>query len=137
LPRQAEVMLFRDMDVEGNVPMVGPYNFTLGVRTDEPPLDIEVRDGLVQPEPEGRKGRGMSVAPDDPQNLSTRHRPPVLDGTGSFPVWSISSGDLGPRLHYRPTSPTHGVIEPAYRMPLDEYEEAIEVTRTRWTRVIG
>lgn len=132
-----EVILFRDMDTEADSPKVGPYNFTLGVRTDGPPLDIEVRDGYVQPEPEGRRGRGMSVAPDDPRNLNARHRPPILGGTGSYPVWWISSADLGARLCYRATGPTHGVIEPAFRMTLAEYEQAIAATRFRWIRVIG
>jgi len=133
----AGVLLYRDMDLEGEGPMVGPYNFALGVRTDGPPVDIEVRDGYVRPASDGLRGRGLSVAPGDPRNLNPRHRPSVLDGTGSYPVWCISSGDLGSRLRYRPTSPTHGVIEPAQRMTLNEYEEAIEATRTRWSRVVG
>jgi hypothetical protein len=136
-PDRQDVMLYRDMAVEGNGPLVGPYNFALGVRTDAPPIDIAVGDGCVEPAPRGARGRGMSVAPEEPRNLTQRHRPPELDGTGTYPIWCISSRDLGSRLRYRATSPTHGVIEPAYRMTLDDYEEALEVTRTHWTRVIG
>lgn len=136
-PNSQDVMLYRDMAPEGNSPLVGPYNFALGVRTDEPPIDISVRDGYVEPAPDGARGRGMSVAPDEPRNLTQRHRPPELDGTGAYPIWCISRRDLGSRLRYRATSPTHGVIEPAYRMTLDDYEEALEGTRRYWTRVIG
>lgn len=79
----------------------------------------------------------MSVAPKDPNNLSPLHKPPELNGLGSYPIWRISHRALDRRLRYRPTSATHGVIEPAYRMALREYEAALESTREGWKRVLG
>lgn len=118
--------------------MVGPFNWTLGVRIEGKPRDIEVIsiEGEQYVEPTPDRPRGMSVAPDDPMNLHPRHRPPDLGGTGSYPVWSIREGLLGSRLRFRQTSATHGVIEPAGRMSLHEYEEALAATRLHWTRVI-
>lgn len=79
------ILLYRDMDIEGEGPMVGPNNFALGVRTDGPPLDIEVRDGYVGPASDGLRGRGMSVAPGYPRNLNPRHRPPPLKALDRTP----------------------------------------------------
>lgn len=119
--------------------MVGPFNWTLGVRTQGKPRDIEVIDigGEKYADPTPDRPRGMSVAPDDPMNLHPRHRPPDLGGTGSYPVWSITEADLGPRLRFRQTSATHGVIEPVERMSLQDYEEALIATRPHWKRVVG
>jgi len=132
-------LLFREMDAdEDGQPMVGPFKWTLGVRTEGKPRDIEVLDieGEQFAEPTPDRPRGMSVAPDDPKNLHPRHRPPELGGTGSYPVWSITEGQLGLRLRFRQTSPTHGVIEPAECMSLHDYEEALNGTRPAWTRVV-
>ena len=84
---ESEISLYRDMDIgaEGEGPMAGPYNFALGVRTDAPPLDIEVCDGYVRPAPAGLRGRGMCVAPGGPRNLNQRHRPPSLAVLGLTP----------------------------------------------------
>jgi hypothetical protein len=132
-----ELLLFRDMKAaDDGLPEVGPFNFALGVRTDGPPLDIPVdRDGYV--EPQAGRGKGMSVAPHDPRNLHPRHRPPALDGTGTYPIWRISRRDLGARLRYRTTSATHGVIEPVERMTLEEYEGALAATRTAWVLMVA
>ena len=126
-----------DVDEDGR-PMVGPFNWTLGVRSEGKPRDIEVIDieGEKYVEPTPDRPRGMSVAPDDPMNLHPRHRPPDLGGTGSYPVWSITEGHLGPRLRFRQTSATHGVIEPAERMSRHDYGEALNATRPDRTRVV-
>jgi hypothetical protein len=133
---EPEILLYREMDTEGGGPIVGRDNFALGVRIDGPPQDIAVLDGYVEAQPDKRWG-GLSVAPHDARNLNSRHKPPELGGTGSYPVWRLSTRDLGPKLRYRPTGSAHGVIEPAYRMTITEYEEAIEATQKYWTRVIG
>lgn len=85
-------LLFRDMDVdEDGTPVVGPFNWTLGVRTEGKPYDVAVVEvnGEKYVEPTPDRPQGMSVAPDDPINLHPRHRPPELGGTGRYPVWSI------------------------------------------------
>jgi hypothetical protein len=137
---EGDRLLFRDMDIgEDGGPMVEPFSWALGVRTEGKPRDI-VTIGMpgkpfVEPNPD--RPEGMSVAPDDPLNLHPRHRPPELGGTGNYPVWSIRTGQLGLHLRFRRTSPTHGVIEPATRMSLSAYVEALAATRPHWTRVVG
>lgn len=131
-------LLFRDMDVDlDGAPMVGPFNWTLGVRTGAKPYDIAVIDvaGEKYVEPSPDRPQGMSVAPDDPMHLHPRHRPAELGGTGRYPVWSISEEQLGQHLKFRQTSQTHGVVEPATRMLLRRNEEALAATRLHWTRV--
>jgi hypothetical protein len=134
-----EDKLYREMDVsQDGLPLVGPTNLTLGVRTRGRLHDIQVgEDGMVQPRPAAEPRGGMSVAPRTPMNLSELHRPLQLGGLGSYPVWRISKQDLGGHLIYQETSATHGRIAPAERMRLEEYVEALEATRDRWTRVVG
>ncbi len=134
----ALLLVYRDMaGDEDGFPLVGPHQTKLGVRTGAKPRDITAdADGYVEPAVVAKGG--MSVAPYDPANLSDRHRPPELNGgLGSYPVWEFDTNHLGPALHFRQTSATHGVIEPAYRMTLIDYEEALGATRKGWTRVIG
>lgn len=118
--------------------MIGPFNWTLGVRTGRKPYDIAVidmgGDKYVEPTPD--RPQGMSVAPDDPANLHSRHRPTELGGTGRYPVWSIHESQLGPHLRFRQTSPTHRVVEPTTRMPLGKYEDALTATRPHWRQVV-
>ena len=127
------------MDVaDDGLPLVGPINITLGVRTGGRLFDIPVtEDGTVAPRPTTEPRGGMSVAPRSPMNLHEQHRPPLLGGSGSYPVWRLSKSDLGPDLLYQETSPTHGRIAPARRMPLADYEAALARTRERWMRVVG
>ena len=129
--------LYREMDIASDgLPLVGPTNLALGVRTGGRLFDIPVGDdGTVEPRAVSEPRGGMSVAPRSPMNLHMRHRPPELGGEGEYPVWSISSQDLGPDLMYQETSPTHGRVAPAREMTLEEYEAALEATRDRWTRV--
>jgi hypothetical protein len=74
----------------------------------------------------------MSVAPADPVSLPKHRRPPSLGGTGLDPVWYIEIDDLGSDLLFRQDSLTHGVIEPARSMTLQQYQEALERSRGRW-----
>jgi hypothetical protein len=75
---------------------------------------------------------GMSASPDSVYNLGVRQRPPQLGGQGKDPVWCISRCDLGPDLQFNQNSPNHGLIEPAYPMPLEQYQKALAETRKFW-----
>lgn len=131
--------LYREMDVaDDGLPLVGPSNITLGVRTGGRLFDIPVaEDGTVAPRPTTESRGGMSVAPRTPMNLHEQHRPAELGGSGSYPVWRLSKSDLDPDLLYQETSPTHGRLAPARRMSLQDYEAALARTRASWTRVVG
>lgn len=122
------------VDADG-LPVVGPYAFALGVRTGARPWDIVVDvNGWVAPAERGKGG--MSVTPANPERLPPRHRPASLGGSGMYPVWRLDLADIGPALAYRQTSETHGLLEPAYPMPLRDYEEALEGTRKHWQRIV-
>lgn len=123
--------LFRAMkeDTDG-LPMAGPSGRMLGVRpgnTPTPDVPAVHASDMILP---GQGG--MSVAPDDPMNLTKHRRPRSLGGTGQDPVWSIGAGELGPDLRFRQDSLTHGVIEPERPMTLREYQDALASTRLRW-----
>ncbi len=123
--------LFRSMreDVNG-LPMIGPSGRMLGVRPGDGPtpdvLAVQASDVMLP-----NQG-GMSVAPDNPWHLLRHRRPQSLGGSGLDPVWSLETAELGPNLQFRQDSPTHGVIEPLRAMTLQEYQEALSATRTRW-----
>lgn len=121
-------MIYRAMreDPAGR-PVVGPTARTLGVR---PQVDIPVAAGQVQP-----NTGGMSVAPDRPENLHPLRRPPRYGGTGKDPVWCLRIDQLGPDLQFRQDSATHGLIEPAQAMLLDEYQRRLEDTKPLWTKL--
>jgi len=108
-------------------PMVGPTARSLGVR---PSVDIPVVVGLVYPDT-----GGLSVAPDRPENLHPLRRPPILGGSGKDPVWWIGTDHLGDNLRFRQDSPTHGVVEPARAMALDEFQKALEHTKPAWGKL--
>ncbi len=70
-------------------------------------------------------------------NLPRHRRPPECGGTGKDPVWCIDAAELGQQLRFRPGPANpggHGFVEPAERMTLDEYQEAIAATRAAWRR---
>jgi hypothetical protein len=77
----------------------------------------------------------MSVALDRPENLHPLRRPVALGGTGKDPVWSLDPEQLGPDLQRCEDSPTHGLIEPAREMSLDEYQQKLGDTKPLWKRV--
>jgi hypothetical protein len=121
------------MDGDGK-PLVTPSTSILspargpGVRV---VVDIPVDgDGFVEP-----GTNGMSVAQDAPDFLPDHRRPRWLGGESDDPLWGIEEEDLGEALAYRLDEPPphHGVIEPAWRMGLEEYELAIAETRDAWT----
>ena len=93
--------------------------------------DIRVRNGFVDPGHEG-----ISVAPGDPAPLSSRHIPKRLGGRGPYELWSIGVEDLGAKLMCASYGKsTHGFIEPAYRMTLSDYQDALAETGARWRLV--
>jgi hypothetical protein len=77
----------------------------------------------------------MSVAPDRPQNLHRLRRPPAYGGLGKDPVWWIAIAWLGGDLQFREDSIIHGLIEPARSMPIDDFERALEATKTYWKKL--
>ncbi|MCG8350349.1 MAG: hypothetical protein MI924_21500 [Chloroflexales bacterium] len=126
------VILYRSMkEADDGLPLAGPTSRTLGSR---PGTDIPVDSGgMVQP-----NIGGMSVSPSSPAHLPSHRRPPTYGGTGKDPVWCIKACDLGPDLQYRPDpqNPSHhGFIEPARRMPLDDYQHSLANTRGKWQRL--
>jgi hypothetical protein len=107
------------------LPKVGPTRPTLGVVNGE----IPEAGGLVEPET-----GGMSVSPDDSQNLPVHRRPPALGVTGKDPVWVLWEKTLPPGLCYRddPLDPCHGFLEPCRPMPKYDYVALLEKTRPGW-----
>ncbi len=114
-------------DGEGH-PRVNRTARGLGVRPgDDIPVDDEYE---VEP-----FTGGMSVTPHSPEGLPFFRRPPGHGGTGKDPVWVLESAELGEGLIFRPDdhSPeTHGFVEPAYRMRLDDYEDLLALTHNAW-----
>jgi hypothetical protein len=111
---------FRSMkeDADG-MSLVGPSARMLGVRPGNAPIpDVLAVHGTDNVLP--NQG-GMSVTPDDPMHLLKHRRPPSLGGIGQDPVWYIDRDDLGADLQYRQDRPTHGVVEPARLMTLQEF----------------
>jgi hypothetical protein len=123
-------LLYRAMEEDGEGrPFVGSTARCLGIRAgDDIPVDDE---GEVEP-----FSGGMSVTPHTPAELPFFRRPPSYEGgTGKDPAWEIDSGNLGEGLVYRPDDArpdTHGFVEPAWRMRLDEYEDLLALTRDSW-----
>jgi hypothetical protein len=119
--------LLRGMvQAEDGFPGCAPSARGLGVRSGR---DIPVGVlGKVRPE-----SGGMSVAPDDPRRLPPHRRPPSLGGWGRDPVFELSAGSLGESLSWRPESGSHGVVEPAFVMFLDELQEVLCDSRLRWS----
>lgn len=121
-------LIYRVMTRDGDKPKVGPTARTLGVRVPpNPNFDIQVNaDGTVEP-----GHGGMSVSPNiqslPKERVSPRYKrmKPNAHGRYDDVCWRMDDGpfadaNIRERLVLRVESSTHGVIEPAYRMPLDE-----------------
>jgi hypothetical protein len=108
-------------------PLVGPTARTLGVR---PTVDVPVVAGKVSP-----NTGGISVAVDRPENLHPLRRPPAYGGSGKDPVWCIGIDLLGHDLQFRQDSATHGLIEPARTLAIDELRKALEATKPSWKKL--
>ena len=114
------------MRKDGEMPEVGPNQ--LGVRTEGNARDLNPDvDGTVKPDT-----GGMSVTPDDPEDLPYHRRPMSLDGSSKWPVWVISSPGIVSPLGVRPKAPTHWFIEPSQQMKLEKYRSALANTAPLW-----
>jgi hypothetical protein len=123
--------LFRAMieDIDG-LPKIGPGGRLLGVRPGNSPSPDVTAMNPHDPVLPGQGG--MSVAPADPANLPRHRKPKTLGGISSDPVWYIEQNTLGLDLRFRQDSSVHGVVEPARRMTLQEFQDALAWTRNRW-----
>lgn len=123
--------------------MLGSSSSTLGVRV---PGGLGIPD--IVPDSDGHVSPGtggMSVSPSIRQ-LPLRLIPRRLNslvpgaiGNNNLFVWRTGEGPFAPgpvadRLVLRPDprGPGHGFVEPAQRMPLEEYVLAIQATRDQW-----
>jgi len=129
-------------DASGEKPKIGCEGGPgLGVR--EPPdphADVHPDSaGIVE------TGRGMSVAPSIdamlPHLIPKRLRRTNRDAKASNDkiVWSLGVGPfvdavLNLTLVLRVTSDTHGQVEPAERMPLIDFQNALASTQNDWRK---
>lgn len=127
--KDASEGLYRSMTRSGTMPEVGRSRRKLGIVPDG---DIPVVDGMVSPQT-----GGMSVSRGSPFSLPDHRRPPEFGGEGKDPVWRIQEHQLGGKLRLRMDSRTHGLVEPATKMCLAEYEKALEETRPSWVTVLN
>jgi hypothetical protein len=117
---------------DDGLPKIGRSASTLGVRVegrDRRP-DIAPKHGRVKP-----GCGGMSVTPDDWHGIYFAFLENAIDDGEPDEVWCLQHGSLGVDLMFRadPAKPdTHGFIEPAREMSLEEYESALEATRPHW-----
>jgi hypothetical protein len=139
-------LIFRSMLRDGNKPLVGMETNMLGVRVHpHSRLDIPVNpDGSVS----AATGKGMSVAPSiealakKPFLVSNRLRArfPHARGVADLVTWKMGegafeAGAVAPGLTLCPDgkpNPTHGVVEPDSRMPVDDYQAALAATKDLW-----
>ena len=118
--------LYRAMRIDGETPEVAPNQ--LGVRTEGEHADITPdADGTVWPDT-----GGMSVTPDDPEDLPYHRRPVSLEGSCRWPVWVISSSDIVSPLVVQPQEETHWFIEPSHPMAVAQYTSALVGTAPLW-----
>ena len=80
----------------------------------------------------------MSVSQDDPTFLPKHRRPPSHGGTGLDPLWALEENNLGELLVYTEDDylEAHGFVEPAYQMPLEDYQLALAESRQLWRKVL-
>lgn len=136
-------LIYRVMTRDGDKPKVGPTARTLGVRVPPNPYsDIMVNaDGTVEP-----GSGGMSVSPDveslPKERVSPRYNRMKPNAHGHYDdvCWRMGDGlfadaAISDRLVLRIDSSDHGVVEPAYRMPLDEFQQALAASRDDWIAV--
>ena len=135
-------LIYRAMLADGDSPLVGATNKTLGVRfPPEKHSDIPV-------EPDGSVGPGtggLSLAPAwrvlphflIPRRL--RHLNRNAAGNNSLHRWCMGEGPFadGPiaepiRLRVDPRNASHGFVEPAAQMRKEDFQAAIAATKDLW-----
>lgn len=123
------------------VPAVGTADNMLGARVPpHPRADISPdSSGNVGP-----IGKGLSVAPNFrvlppalvPERL--RDKRPGARGSNALQVFRLGEGPfvrspVGSSLELLPTSSKHGVIQPVRDTSLNDYQNDLADTQTRWT----
>lgn len=126
--------LYRAMiEALDGLPQIGRGARELGVRTGDraPHNDILA----ILPNDLVSTTEGLSVAPDDANDLPRHRRPVSLGGLGRDPVWSIEVAELGPLLGFFQDRPRHGLISPRQPLELHLFEEELTKTRLYWVLV--
>lgn len=128
--------IYRVMKADGPFPALGNSGSVLGARI---PKDIQSdAHGLVHP-----KTGGMSVRPslsDIPFFLlpkRLRHLNRDAGGSNNNIVWMMGQGPfisspVTPDLELRPDRPDHGLLEPAAKMSVEYYQQALWATQKVW-----
>lgn len=122
--------IFRGMMASNDLPVLGDTKRTLGAAANDITVD---EHGMVHP-----NTGGMSVSPNDPQNLPVHRKPPEFGGTGKDPVFTMNTEALPEGLQYRPDPKdpaTHGFIEPNSSMKAEEYQDLIHSTQKNWSKI--
>jgi hypothetical protein len=124
--------VYRGMQTgEDGLPVIGRSPKQLGVRVDGDNVDVNVTpNGTVMP------GEGASVNT-SPRGMPTHRRPPGFGGTAkNTDMYCIDTCGLPKGLVFQPDHGTHGVLGPAFEMPLSQYEELLASTQSLWQRVL-
>jgi hypothetical protein len=115
---------------DNRMPELGASSSTLCIREDR---DVRVAaDGIVHP---GRQ-QGMSVTPDDPDDLPVWTRPQIA--AGKLFVFATTTTELlrhGLTYEQDERNPRHGFVVPIAPMKLDNYRGAIWATQSNWRRI--
>ena len=128
--------MYRVMKRDGSRPQLGAQGSMLGVR---PNYDVTVdKNGFVH-----RREQGMSVGPSlaalpfflIPERLS--HLKPAAEGNNKSFVWSLGSGkfenaEVAANLVLNVDTTDHGVVAPAAKMLLQDFQEALWATAPQW-----
>ena len=138
--------IYRGMKEKGGLPMLGSSGTSLGVRLPDA-AHPEIKPDLV-PDSNGEVhpgSGGMSVSPSiatlPPHTIPRRLQPYYRDAAGkdTLRVWRLGDGSFvdgplsdGLALRVDPTKVTHGYVEPAQSIRVNEYVAAVHRTREQW-----
>lgn len=134
-------LVYRSMLRDGDRPEIGPDKKMLGVKVAGDQYDDITPDATGRVHP-GTGGMSVSPAWRDlpPHRIPKRLRAicPKAAGNNGMECWRLGSGpfesgSITDRLHLRVDSQTHGLVEPATMMSLDEYQDALAETVDDWS----